>query len=83
MDAGEKDNAGAADTVRVTLKVALSYPSAEAVTVEVYVPGARFAEFILKDNSPRAAEGKISQSLPDDLLRITDGVPVLAKRAED
>ena len=34
-DVGENDNAFAAVTVRVTFNVALVYPSAEAVTVEV------------------------------------------------
>ncbi len=80
---GENDKAGAAVTVTVTVNVASVYPSAEAVTVEAYVPGARSAEFTLKDSSPRAAEGKRSQLLLADLSRVTAGEPVLAERAAD
>ena len=50
---------------------------AEAVTVDEYVPGAMPAEFIPNDNDPISrvndpgiSDGKISQSLFDDLVRL-------------
>ena len=50
--------------------------------MEVYVPGAKPAEFIPNDNEPRSAEGKTSQLLLADLAKVTVGVPVLAERVE-
>ena len=55
---------------------------AEAVTVDLYVPGARPAEFIPNDNDPSAAEGRTSQLLLADLVSTTVGVPVLAESVE-
>ena len=50
--------------------------------MEVYVPGVKPAEFIPNDNEPGVAEGKISQLLFDDLVKLTTGVPVLAESVE-
>ena len=70
------------DTVKLTLSVAMVYPLAEAVTVELYVPASRPEELIPKDSDPRAGEGNTSQLLLADLLSVTVGVPVLAERVE-
>ena len=55
---------------------------AEAVTVEVYVPGVKPAEFIPNDSDPRSDEGRISQLLFADLVRVTVGLPVFAESLE-
>ena len=55
---------------------------AEAVTVAEYVPGANPAEFIPNDNKPSSAEGRTSQALFADLIKLTSGTPVLAESVE-
>ncbi len=55
---------------------------AEAVTVEVYVPGARDDAFVVpKDNNPSAGDGRTSQVLAV-LVSVTVGVPVFAESVE-
>ena len=51
-------------------------------SAEVYVPGAKPAEFIPNDNDPSAAEGRTSQLLLADLFSVMVGVPVFAESVE-
>src|SRR5688572_5569396 len=82
MDVGENDSAGGGVTVRVTWSVALAYPADEAITVEVYVPGASPEAFIPNNNDPSSADGRTSQPLFGDLVRLTAGIPVFAESIE-
>ena len=55
---------------------------AEALTVDVYVPGTSPDAFIPNDNEPSAAGGRTSQLLLTDLFSVTTGAPVFAESVD-
>ena len=50
--------------------------------MDVYVPGTRPDASIPNDNDPGSADGRTSQSLFADLVRLTAGAPVFAESVE-